>query len=169
MPNIATHIIIPLFCLFIFYKDKKDAQAHKYLIALLPFALLPDLDLIFGLEGHRQIFHNIFFLIGVYLIGKTFFDNKFLFPAMFFISSHTVLDLFDTYGIGLFYPLILKDVYVAITLTLDLNSLRNVVFSFDYGFMPSHVVSIDKIYIIDSVGFISLSLIIISYIFREKP
>lgn len=166
MPNIATHLIIPLFCLFIFYKDKKDM--HKYLLLLLPFTLLPDLDFVFGLEGHRQVFHNILFLIGVYLIFSIL-RNKFLFPIMFYVSSHILLDLFDGYGIGLFYPFITENVYIYIGLSLKM-SLREIIFTFNYGFTPSNITFLngETISIIDSIGILSIFLLIISYILSRK-
>ncbi len=118
------------------------------------------------------MFHNIFFLIIVFLIGKLLLKKlskeELLFPIMFYASSHILLDLFDSYGIGLFYPLILKNVYAYITLSLSLTSLSSIIFVFNYGFSPSNVILADKLSIIDSIGFISLFLLVVAYIIRRR-
>jgi len=155
MPNLATHLLIPFFCLLIYYRNKREMD--KYIIALLPFAILPDLDILGGLDAHRAVLHNIFFVIIVAIIGLVMSKNRsIVFISVFYVISHIMLDLFSSaYGIAMFYPMISERVYVDINLFLTPS--LNILFNFNYGFLPYNPVrGLIDITIVDGVGVISI-------------
>lgn len=66
MPNWAIHLLVPLLALLILCR-KED---QKYIILLLPFAVLSDIDTF--VTEHRALLHNIFIPIVIILIGSSF-------------------------------------------------------------------------------------------------
>src|SRR5665811_2251706 len=83
MPNWAIHLLVPLLVLFIVGR-KED---YKYILLLLPFAVLPDIDT-FATE-HRALLHNVFIPLALVLMGLSlkkmrtlFFITAFYLPLM---------------------------------------------------------------------------------------
>ena len=63
MPNWAIHLIVPLLALLIVGR-KED---YKYILFLLPLAVLPDIDTF--VTEHRALLHNIFIPAILFFIG----------------------------------------------------------------------------------------------------
>jgi membrane-bound metal-dependent hydrolase YbcI (DUF457 family) len=96
----VTHLIIPLLVML-------AARQNTRLVVMLSFfALLPDLDSIFG--PHRMVLHNIFVIVLAplaFLLYARLRKPELLLPgmiALFFLSSHLLLDL-D--GVAFLYPI----------------------------------------------------------------
>ena len=98
MPNWAIHLLVPLLVLLIVGR-KED---YKYILLLLPFAVLPDIDT-FATE-HRALLHNIFIPLALVLIGISLKKMRTIFfITAFYFASHVILDMFGG-GVVLFYP-----------------------------------------------------------------
>ncbi|MDP2766171.1 MAG: hypothetical protein Q8O41_01780, partial [Candidatus Methanoperedens sp.] len=63
MPNWAIHLIVPLLALLIVSR-KED---WKYILLLLPLAVVPDLDTF--LTQHRALLHNMFIPVVFLILG----------------------------------------------------------------------------------------------------
>src|SRR5665647_636459 len=106
MPGPVIHVGIALVALLLYFDDRH----RKYVLLLLPFAVLPDLDHFAPFYAPREMLHNVFLLVlplAIALYGlKT--KNSVLYNialmAGFLLFSHLVLDFFNG-GIALFYPL----------------------------------------------------------------
>jgi hypothetical protein len=106
MPGPVIHIGVALVALLVYF----DGRHRKYVLLLLPFAVLPDLDHFAPFYAGRDILHNVFLLVpplAIALYGlKT--KNSVLYSvalmAGFLLFSHLVLDFFNG-GEALFYPL----------------------------------------------------------------
>jgi LexA-binding, inner membrane-associated putative hydrolase len=106
MPGPVMHVGVALVALLLYFDDRN----RKYVLLLLPFAVLPDLDHFAPLYASREMFHNVFLLLPPLAIalygGKT--KNKVLYSialmAGFLMFSHLVLDFFNG-GEAVFYPL----------------------------------------------------------------
>jgi hypothetical protein len=88
-----------------------DDRHRKYVLLLLPFAVLPDLDHFAPFYAPRLYFHNVFILVPPTVIALYALATKrgLLFDvglmAGFCLLSHLVLDFFLG-TMALFYPLI---------------------------------------------------------------
>jgi len=86
-----------------------DDRHRKYVLLLLPFAMLPDIDH-FIPYAPRVVYHNVFLLVppliiavyGLEIKNKVLYDVALM--AGFCLFSHLVLDFFNG-GVALFYPL----------------------------------------------------------------
>ncbi|HLB71956.1 MAG: hypothetical protein OIN88_03025 [Candidatus Methanoperedens sp.] len=126
MPNWAIHLIVPLLALLITGK-KED---YKYILLLLPLAILPDLDTF--VTQHRALLHNIFIPLILLASGWIIREKRTLFViAAIYTGSHVILDMFSG-GVVLFYPLYDKITYVDISLRM--SQANDLIWTFDYGF-----------------------------------
>jgi len=96
LSDILLHLLVPAITLLALY----DHAQIKWIISLLPFAVLPDIDHIDALYTlNRALLHNVFCLIPLILIALYSIKNKnntmkhFGILATFFWSSHILLDL----------------------------------------------------------------------------
>jgi membrane-bound metal-dependent hydrolase YbcI (DUF457 family) len=157
MPNWAIHLIVPLLALLMVGR-KED---HKYILLLLPLAVLPDIDTFF--TEHRALLHNIFIPAILLLFGIFIQKMRTLFfIAAVYFASHVILDLFGG-GVVLFYP-IYNDM-AFIDASLEMGRTNQLVWTFDYGFNNySEGWKIAQGYISDSVGTGSMVLILVASI-----
>lgn len=126
MANWAIHLIVPLLALLIVSRR----EDMKYILLLLPLALVPDLDTFITL--HRALLHNIFIPLILLLSAMLFIDKrKPLIIASVYFASHVLLDLFAG-GVMLFYPLYNRLAFVDASLSLTRTNEVNWVF--EYGF-----------------------------------
>ncbi len=106
MPGPVIHIGVALVALLLYFDDRH----RKYVLLLLPFAVLPDLDHFAPFYASREMFHNVFLLvppIAIALYGLKTKNNVLYSVALmagFVLFSHFVLDFFQG-GEALFYPL----------------------------------------------------------------
>jgi len=104
MADMLIHLAIPFVALLAFY----DRRYLKYVIFLIPLAMIPDIDHIPMLTPLRGLLlHNVFILIPTAaLTAYTFVKRKFIYYnifliATFYLISHLLLDL---HYVGLLYP-----------------------------------------------------------------
>jgi LexA-binding, inner membrane-associated putative hydrolase len=106
MPGPVIHVGVALVALLLYFDDRN----RKYVLLLLPFAVLPDLDHFAPFYAGRDIFHNVFLLVpplAIALYGLRTKNNVLYSVALmagFLLFSHLMLDFFDG-GEALFYPL----------------------------------------------------------------
>ena len=107
MPGPVIHLSVALVALLLYF-DKRD---HRYVLILLPLAVLPDLDHFAPFYAPRLYFHSVFILVSPLAIAlygwaskrELAFDVGLM--AGFCLLSHVVLDFFVDSGEALFYPL----------------------------------------------------------------
>ncbi len=105
MPSPVIHIVVALVALLLYFDDRN----RKYVLLLLPLAVLPDLDH-FVPYAPRVVFHNVFLLViplvialyGLKIKNKVLYGVALM--AGFCLFSHLMLDGFNG-GEVLFYPL----------------------------------------------------------------
>jgi membrane-bound metal-dependent hydrolase YbcI (DUF457 family) len=126
MPNWAIHLIVPLLALLIVSR-KED---WKYILLLLPVAVIPDMDSI--VTQHRMILHNIFIPVILLLLGWRLqkYRTVFVISAVYF-ASHVFLDMFGG-GVVLFYPFYDRMSFVNASLVLE--QPVKLIWTFEYGF-----------------------------------
>ena len=56
MPGLVIHVGVALVALLLYFDDRN----RKYVLLLLPFAVLPDLDHFAPLYAPREMLHNVF-------------------------------------------------------------------------------------------------------------
>jgi len=106
MPGPVIHVGVALVALLLYFDDRN----RKYVLLLLPFAVLPDLDHFAPFYAPREMLHNVFLLVpplAIALYGLKTKNNVLYSIALmagFLLFSHLVLDLFNG-GVALFYPL----------------------------------------------------------------
>jgi hypothetical protein len=106
MPGPVIHVGIALIALLLYFDDRN----RKYVLLLLPFAVLPDLDHFAPFYAPREMLHNVFLLLpplAIALYGLKTKNNVLYSIALmagFLLFSHLVLDFFNG-GIALLYPL----------------------------------------------------------------
>src|SRR5659263_772689 len=126
MPNWAIHLLVPLLALLILGR-KED---HKYILLLLPFAVLPDIDT-FATE-HRALLHNIFIPLVLAFIGISMKKMRSIFLiTAFYFASHIILDLFGG-GVVLFYPFYNEMAFI--DASLEMSKTNQLLWTLDYGF-----------------------------------
>src|SRR5674536_215258 len=59
MPGLVIHVGVALVALLLYFDDRN----RKYVLLLLPFAVLPDLDHFAPLYAPREMLHNVFLLV----------------------------------------------------------------------------------------------------------
>ncbi|MFZ0011379.1 MAG: metal-dependent hydrolase [Halobacteriota archaeon] len=107
VPGPLIHLGVCLVALLLYFDDRH----RKYVLLLLPFAVLPDLDHLAPFYAPRLYFHNVFILvlplaIALYALATKrglLFDVGLM--AGFCLLSHLVLDFFVGGTMALFYPL----------------------------------------------------------------
>lgn len=104
------HYLIPIvFLLLLFPKTNK-----KLAFSLAALVWIIDLD--FFTPFHRQLTHNLFFLIIMSAIFYFTINKKAMYLSAYFIGSHLILD--STYpGNALFWPLYSKAFYITTEIT----------------------------------------------------
>ena len=126
MPDWPIHLLVPLLALLIMSK-KEDI---KYIMLLLPLAVIPDLDTF--VSQHRALLHNMFIPVLIIIPGFLFKKRRSLFIiAAIYLVSHIFLDMFQG-GTVLFYPFSNEMAFV--DATLKLSQKNELIWSFDYGF-----------------------------------
>jgi len=91
--------------MFIVTYGNNTGEKMKYIIILLPLALMPDLDHFFFM--HRMLLHNIFIPLIFIIVSILFTNPRMKFAARVgavYVASHIILDLFSG-GVALLYPL----------------------------------------------------------------
>lgn len=155
MPDWAVHIIVPLFALLLVTRKENV----KYVLYLLPLALILDLDH-FALM-HRALFHNIFIplvFFGVSMACKNPRTRFILLTGAVYTGSHVILDLFDG-GVGLFYPLSSSMFFI----TAELLYQQDFSWVLDWGVVPcSGGWTAARGYVIDSAGSGALILLMLA-------
>ncbi len=126
MPNWAIHLIVPLLALLIVSR-KED---WKYILLLLPLAVVPDLDTF--LTQHRALLHNMFIPVVFLILGWKLREYRtvFIISGVYF-ASHVVLDMFGG-GVVLFYPF--YDRMAFVNASLGIEQPINIIWTFEYGF-----------------------------------
>ncbi len=126
MPNWAIHLIVPLLALLIVSR-KED---WKYVLLLLPLAVVPDLDTL--VTRHRALLHNIFIPVILLFIAWKLpkYRNLFIISSVY-LASHVLLDMFAG-GVVLFYPFYDRMAFVDASLMIDQSNLLK--WTLDYGF-----------------------------------
>ena len=126
MPDWSTHLIVPLLALLIVSKK----EHHKYILLLLPLAVIPDFDTF--VTQHRALLHNMFIPLLLLLSGAVIKEKRALFIiASVYIASHVVLDMFGG-GVALFYPAYNGLAFVDASLAM--SKTNELIWVFDYGF-----------------------------------
>lgn len=161
MPNWAIHILVSLLALLIV--GRKEDQ--KYILLLLPFAVLSDIDT-FATE-HRALLHNVFIPLVLALMGISLIKmrTKFFITAFYF-ASHIILDLFGG-GVVLFYPFYNEMAFI--DASLEMSKTNELLWTFDYGF--SGYVDGWKLaegYVSDSIGTGSLALVFVAGVWAAR-
>jgi len=106
MPGLVIHVGVALVALLLYFDDRN----RKYVLLLLPFAVLPDIDHFAPFYAPREMFHNVFLLVpplAIALYGLKTKNNVLYSIALmagFLLFSHIVLDFFNG-GVALIYPL----------------------------------------------------------------
>jgi membrane-bound metal-dependent hydrolase YbcI (DUF457 family) len=160
MPNWAIHLIVPLLALLIVGR-KED---HKYILLLLPLAVLPDIDT-FVIE-HRALLHNIFIPAILFFIGLSIKKSRSIFfiAGVYFVS-HVILDLFAG-GVVLFYPVFNQMAFI--DASLEISRTNQLLWTFDYGFNDySEGWKIAQGYISDSIGTGSMVIVLVAGIWAS--
>lgn len=153
MANWAIHIIVPLLALLIVSRR----EDMKYILLLLPLAVVPDIDTFVIL--HRALLHNIFIPLILLLAAMLFIDKrKPLIIASVYFASHTFLDLFAG-GVMLFYPIYNRLVFV--DASLSLTQTDEVIYTFEYGFSDYIMTKADG-FIFDNAGVGALVFILLA-------
>lgn len=126
MPNWAIHLIVPLLALLIVSRR----EDWKYILLLLPLAVVPDLDTF--LTQHRALLHNMFIPVMFLILGWKLHEYRtvFIITAVYF-ASHVVLDMFGG-GVVLFYPF--YDRMAFVNTSLSIEQPINIIWTFEYGF-----------------------------------
>jgi hypothetical protein len=161
MPNWAIHILVSLLALLIV--GRKEDQ--KYILLLLPFAVLSDIDT-FATE-HRALLHNVFIPLVLALMGISLIKMRTIFfITAFYFASHIILDLFGG-GVVLFYPFYNEMAFI--DASLEMSKTNELLWTFDYGF--SGYVDGWKLaegYVSDSIGTGSLALVFVAGVWAAR-
>ena len=161
MPNWAIHLLVPLLVLLIVGR-KED---YKYILLLLPFAVLPDIDT-FATE-HRALLHNVFIPLVLVLLGISLKKMRTIFfITAFYFASHVILDMFGG-GVVLFYPFYNEMAFIGAS--LEMSRTNELLWTFDYGFKGySDGWKLAQGYISDSIGTGSLALVFVAGIWAAR-
>lgn len=126
MPDLPTHLIIPLLALLIVSKKEQ----HKYIFLLLPLAVVPDFDTF--VTQHRALLHNMFIPLLLLIFGYAIKEKRLPFViASVYFASHVILDMFGG-GVVLFYPLYNGMAFVDASLAM--SPTYELLWTLDYGF-----------------------------------
>lgn len=155
MPDWAVHAIIPLFALLIVTRK----EYTKYIIYLLPLALIPDLD--HFVQMHRALFHSIFIpliFLGASVVNSNPKTRFILVTGAAYTASHVILDIFHG-GVGLFYP-ITSDMFF---INAELLYQQGFSWTFNWGVTPySDNWIVANGYIFNSVGAGSIAFLLLA-------
>ncbi len=155
MPNWAIHLIVPLLALLIVVRR----EDHRYILLLLPLAVIPDLDTFLAL--HRALLHNIFIPLILLLFGLLLKEKRTMFTiGAVYIASHVFMDMFDG-GVVLFYPF--YDQMAFVDAGLKMSRANELTWTFDYGFEEYGTGWMNAYgYISDSIGTGALTFILLA-------
>ncbi|MDD5616527.1 MAG: hypothetical protein PHH85_10040 [Candidatus Methanoperedens sp.] len=108
----------------------RKKEDWKYILLLLPLAVVSDLDSF--VTQHRALLHNIFIPVILLILAWRLQEYKtiFVISAIYF-ASHIVMDMFGG-GVVLFYPF--YDGMAFVDASLRINDMKDLVWTFDYGF-----------------------------------
>ncbi|HLE97860.1 MAG TPA: hypothetical protein VI997_10855 [Candidatus Thermoplasmatota archaeon] len=143
MPGAVTHALFPLLPLLAFTRFPR-----RLVVALLPLALVQDLDYVVG--PHRALLHNVF-IAGAPLVLWTIASRVArLAPhrdafavAGAYLGTHLAMDLFAG-GFVPFWPLVDVTWLVDLTIDVDTSTNRPLVY-FDYGAAPG-IPTVSRVY-----------------------
>ncbi|MBN1678081.1 MAG: metal-dependent hydrolase [Candidatus Thermoplasmatota archaeon] len=122
------HLLLPLLFLLAVRVDAKKA------ILFAPLAILPDFDALFGL--HRALFHSFIPILVIplaFVVYSKLRRPEWMFGsviALFYLSSHVVLDLG---GVAFFWPFVQEQFYFVPEVQFNLQGGVNFNISIDYG------------------------------------
>jgi len=126
MPDWPIHLIVPLLALLIVSRE----EDKKYILLLLPLAVVPDLDTF--VTQHRALLHNMFIPLLLVIFGWILKEKRTIFIiAAAYFASHVVLDMFSG-GVALFYPLYSGMAFV--DASLRMSQTNELFWTFNYGF-----------------------------------
>lgn len=155
MPNWAIHLIVPLLALLIVRKKEE----WKYILLLLPLAVVPDLDTF--LTQHRALLHNMFIPVVFFILGWKLREYRTVFIiSAVYLTSHVILDMFGG-GVVLFYPF--YDRMAFVNASLSMEQPINIIWTFEYGFREYSPDWNNALgYIIDSPGTGALAFVLLA-------
>lgn len=161
------HVLIPMLLLMAL------GYEHKRVLALVPLAVLPDLDVAFGLWAHRIVFHNFIFIIIIPLLAFLYIRKRYpdklynVIIGWFYLGSHLILDLEE--GFAFFWPFSFKAPYFYFEILTDTTyTLPRIFFNLDFGIAPSPPDYIGIGNILVPEAFLILLLTSISLILNRK-
>lgn len=128
----VSHILFPtLVALSLNFNTNK-------VLTLLPFTVLPDLDVIFGLPAHRVLFHNFIFVLVLPLVVFLYIRKRapdklsWVGIGWFFLVSHLILDLQS--GFSFLWPIFKEAPYFSMKVGAKMGSfLPRFWVTLDYG------------------------------------
>lgn len=156
------HLLLPLLFLIAVGIDKRKA------VLLAPFAILPDLDVLFGL--HREALHSFLFIL-VFPIALIAYSRmkkpEWLlgaFLALFYLASHIVLDFS---GVAFLWPFVHEGFFLDIDVTLTVRPEFQFGFDFAYGMEPLHQAT--TTYLVSDMAFSLIFLgVLMAAVFRKE-
>jgi|GEM_PF-733934 len=155
MPDWAVHTIVPLFALLLVSQKENP----KYILYLLPLALIPDLDHFAFM--HRALLHNIFIpliFLGTSVIYRDQRTRFLLITGAVYTASHVILDMFNG-GVGLFYPLTSNMFFI----NAELSYRQGFSWVLNWGVAPySDNWILANGYVINSVGAASITFLLMA-------
>ena len=124
-------------------------EDYKYILLLLPLAILPDLDT-FATQ-HRALLHNIFIPVILLFMASVVKKARMIFIiSAVYIGSHVLLDMFGG-GVVLFYPVYNSIAFV--DASLRISQTNELSWTMNYGFSDySEAWKTAYGYISDSIG-----------------
>jgi len=156
------HVFLPLTMLLALRIDTRTV------VLLSPLAILPDFDAAFGL--HRAMFHSfipIVVLPAVLLVYARLKRPEWMLGAwlaLFYLSSHVVLDLA---GVAFLWPVVQDQFYFQPEITFNLEGGVNFGFEFEYGMKPLEEMGTTSF--LSESGFAIIFLIaLIAMVFRKE-
>ena len=109
----------------VLYSLKMGGMRPNEAVSLAFLSMLPDLDHFFPPEmmGTRVFLHNVF-LFGILAAIALLISRRFFIQVVVGVGSHLLLDLGDTYGVSLFFPLTRQKVIIGLYSSPE-SSFRN--------------------------------------------
>ncbi|MDJ1420979.1 MAG: hypothetical protein M5U10_03575 [Candidatus Methanoperedens sp.] len=134
-------------------------EDHRYILLLLPLAVIPDLDTFLTL--HRALLHNIFIPLILLLFGLLLKEKRTMFNiGAVYTASHVFMDMFDG-GVVLFYPFYNQMAFV--DAGLRISRMNELTWTFNYGFEEYSTEWMSAYgYISDSIGTGALTFILLA-------
>jgi len=155
------HVALPALLLLAMRLDPRSV------LLFAPLAIVPDLDVV---HLHRATFHNVFVTVALPLAFVTYSRlrrpewtmNSLL--ALFFLSSHLVLDLG---GVSVFWPFVTDLWYLDTNISISMRSGIDIGFDFDYGWRD--YAPMGESSLLSGTGFALLFLVVlVLVVFRKE-